>query len=832
MQQQIQRKIFKISTDRFKENNWNINLDYNLAFNLDEIIALFDSQCFRFVEKIIKIHKREDYTKLFMAVIIDKKGDFSRATSKKGIIVNGNCFKRFVGTTGGLKGNTLLFVREDILDELNTKCDCGRNKKVPIVPAKYEAYKALCCSSSAEIISPSKILVVSDCFMKFKDNIIQIDDGIDTDEPVMKYLENVELENNVSDGFNLCTIEFMRKIAEKLGLKYIPSGVCLRNAWLKGMLFPFPIKEFADKYCSGNYIVKDIWGNDCDIRDVEMILTASSLKLWKSYDSIDDYMLKYKENGFEFSVTKVAPEKLEDVRTLNYQYLQSYELTDTDITELCRPTVEWLKNALCGDYKSTLDFLGIDKNTISQNFEQALFLDERFMKDPYVIDKVKRLIRKKIDDAKIGKLLCNGNYQIATGDPFALMQHIFGLEVTGLLKSHEVYSKYWVDKNASEIIAMRSPMTSHNNIRKVKVINNEDVSYWYQYMTTILIVNGCDTFCKAENGEDWDGDANYTTDDKILLKNYRELPAISCIQKTASKVIVTEQDILKSNYNGLGNQVGTITNRVSEMIDLLAEFDTNSEEYKTLSYRVLCGQFFQQNAIDKVKGIISKPMPKSWYDIKHCGTDFERRIVANKKPYFFIYNYVDEKQKYNKYMSQNEIKCKTLFGINLAELLAKQNLSTEEQEFIKYYQDGIKFSLGNSTMNKICRYIESQFNNYTILLKEQSDFDYTFMKTDKRCFKEHKERIEQIYHQYLVKTDYFMKTKFANKLDKDEVLSNQDFLKSEFKKMIDVLEYDEKEVLNIILDLCYSNNRSKKFCWDILGAKIIDNLKVVNDVEC
>ena len=73
----------------------------------------------------------------------------------------------------------------------------------------------------------------------------------------------------------------MKRVAESLGIDYVPSGVCLRNAWLKGMMYPFPIEEFAREINGGQYIVNDICGNPKDLRNIEMILTESSLKLWK-----------------------------------------------------------------------------------------------------------------------------------------------------------------------------------------------------------------------------------------------------------------------------------------------------------------------------------------------------------------------------------------------------------------------------------------------------------------------------------------------------------------------------------------------------------------------
>ena len=85
--------------------------------------------------------------------------------------------------------------------------------------------------------------------------------------------------------------------------------------------------------------------------------------------------------------------------------------------------------------------------------------------DPFVRSKIHQMIKKKINDAKIGVLNCKGNFQIISGDPYGLCQSIFGLEVTGLLKAKEFYSKYWTDRRVNKVVSFRAPMTSHNNIR-------------------------------------------------------------------------------------------------------------------------------------------------------------------------------------------------------------------------------------------------------------------------------------------------------------------------------------------------------------------------------
>ena len=100
-----------------------------------------------------------------------------------------------------------------------------------------------------------------------------------------------------------------------------------------------------------------------------------------------------------------------------------------------------------------------------------------------------------------------------------------------------------------------------------------------------------------------------------------------------------------------GDAIGATTNVITSQICALSNFERDSDEYKTLSYRVLCGQLYQQNCIDKAKGIIAKPMLKYWKsslavrineddseEAKQC-KEFLRRVAVDRKPYFFIYNY-------------------------------------------------------------------------------------------------------------------------------------------------------------------------------------------------
>ena len=831
-----QYEIYKIESDKLKYYGWRIEINKKDAFKHQELVSLFEAQEFRIMANKI-LHKKIseiDFSEIFVQVVLNNKSDFNRVTGKLGVVINGKRYRRFVGTTGGLKNNTLLLCVSDYINELNKYCDCNRNPDIKLVPAKYEAYKALTCSASQSICEPNGILVVKDCITTFFADVISLDDGaVEGDngketEPIRELIKNKQLQNNISDGFNLCTIQYMQRVAESLNIDYIPGGVCLRNAWLKGMLYPFPIYEFIEKYNNGNYFIEDIWGNIQDIRKCEMIVTESSLKLWNAYPNIESYVNSYRECGYEFAVTKISPHVLDEKRELNYQYLQSYEFTDEDIKGLCDPTIDFLKKSMCGDYEATVNFLGINENTDVNSWQRALYTSEYMMGDPYIIDTTHRFLKKKINDAKIGKLFVDGNYQIASGDPFALMQSICGLEVTGLLKADECYSKFWCDKFEDEVVIFRSPMTSHNNIRKCYVNSSDECKYWYQYMDTIMIINGWDSFCMAENGCDFDADILFSTNNYYLKKRYRYLPAIECVQRNTSKVIITEENVKITNKNGMGNKVGTITNYVTSMMDVQAKFPKGSEQYNILEYRIECGQLYQQAELDKIKGIVASPMPKTWYNLKACkDNEFLRELCAYRKPYFMIYIYDETKRLYKNYIKESNAKCYTLFGCTIDELYTTTSITDDQKEFLRWYEIKMPVGTNSCSMNKICRYVESQLDGYKIELRNSSTFDYNILKKKRRCTEEHRNKLRELEEYYRECISEFKKKKLV--LDKFDMNHNRSFLCKRIKALAKNICPNDDERLNIILDITYGYKGNRQFCWDCIGDLIIKRLEELED---
>lgn len=782
-------------------------------------------------QELDEIQFKPDY----MCLIIDREKDYYRAC--KGFTINGMRYKRLLGTNGGVKTGTIVFMAERHIDEIRRRIDNGRDMEMPLVPAKLEAYKALTCSASIPVSMPKGILVVSDCETEFLSDVIYLSDEQEG-EPVMEERKQVPVGLTESDGYGLMLPSLAQRWSEELGLDYMVSGVNTRFSWEKGMVFTFDFLDFAEKV-AGGYIVQDAWGNDVDIRRVELVLTTSMLKLWDSYESLDEYLANCAENHYTFGIAKTCPKELESERTLNYQFIQSYDLSDEDVEELIRPTMEEIREVLSKDTAKTVLFLkGIGLNEqnvhrLEDNFAKAIMIEPEIVHDPYVQNAIYQMIRNRINEAKVGVLNVHGNYSIVCGDPYSLCQHIFGLEVTGLLKAGEIYNHYWNQQGAEKLACFRAPMTCHSNIRLVYPNRTEEARYWYQYLTACTLFNSWDTAAHALNGMDKDGDLVMLTDNSVLVGRLRPLPALMCVQRKAAKVLVTEEDAIKSNIDSFGDDIGKTTNWITSMFDVQSRFPKGSREYETLDYRIKCGQLYQQNAIDKAKGIISKPMPRSWHDRHAVGLieDPEERrfyasIVADKKPYFMRYIYPALMRQYNTYIKSTNKNAMREFHMTVDELqaAAPDDLTPGQREFLKYYKSRMPVGTDNCVMNRICRRFEQVFDGCVGRHNSAVKFDYEIMKSGAEYTRSQYNAILKLYESYNRHLQNY--AVFANyeRVDEYESFAKMSEMRSEFLKECAEVCPNEETLCDIVLDICYQRNSTKRFAWEICGGQIIRNL--------
>lgn len=880
-QQTCQKFVFKIHTKRLVEAKWDLTLPLDEARRNHEIISLADSTVLRWIDELngvtdaeakarsikrrIKMLRNEPsclenrreirrlYTELdavqfkpdYMCLVVDKKNDYRRACSPKGFKINGITYRRLVGTTGGVKNSTIVFVSDRLVGEIRKRIDNGRNKGMEFIPAKLEAYRALACSASIPVTDPDGILVVDDCYTHFKDHVIILDDGV-SGEPTMVEDPEHDCELCASDGFGLISYDLAQQWSEDLKLPSTASGFCVRNAFCKGMLFPFPFREFAKKVAKQN-MVKDAFGDYKDINRVQMILTTSMLKLYDSYHSADDCFENCQENHYHFSVTKTCELELDEERNLNYQFIQSYNLTNDEIRELVKPTLDEIKGAMGGDWRDVLLYLrgnGMRDdpnyiNSLENDYIKALMIEPEMINDPYVQNRIRFFIKKRISQAKTGVVKVRGNFQVLSGDPYALCQSMFRMPVTGLLKSGEAYSRFWNDRDVKRVACFRAPMSQMANIRCMDINSSDECKNWYRYMKTVFILNVWDNTDAALNGADNDGDLCFSTDNHILIDKWVDEPTVLCVQKKGEKKIPTEEDFISSNINGFGDDIGKITNRITTMFDVRSKFEPGSREYEELTYRIKCGQLYQQASIDRIKGISTTPMPQYWYDNKACvvkeddnpdvveDKKFWARICAWRKPYFMSYIYPSQMKDYKKYVAAacKRIKWEGFDGLD--EMMKKEVKNDVDEVVIQYYLYRMPVGVNSCTMNRLCWIIEDELEEFEDDLKKKRKFDYDSLKSGDEYKNSQYYGIRPIFKEYLryARTNSVIdNSNTKNKetgADRIEKLNfyNENMLRTMHQKCS-----DDNILCDILLDLCKKNASSVSIVWALFPDIIIKRL--------
>ena len=859
--------VLKITTTMLKRAKWNLSITLDEARRNDAAVTLSESQVLRWIDhlrgslavvsatpssslsaqqpkasakiaelrrRIASIRRQEASTKNrneikrlykeidelrykpeYLLLVVEKLPDYRRAC--KGFTVNGVKYTRLVGTNGGVKTKTIVFVSEGLAPALRRRMDNGRDMTASHVPAKLEAYKALACSATTTVSMPHGILVVPDCEMEFIEDIIEISDS-ECGEPKLEYVDGATVKLNESDGYGLMCPALAARWSGELGLGYVSGGFNTRFSFEKGMVFAFDFHRFADEV-AGVGRVQDIWGNEVDVADVELILTASMLKLWSSYESCEHYLRCCAENNYSFCVTKACPEKLESWRNTNYQFLQSYELDDRDIDELIQPTVDRIRDVIHGDWRKTVLFLGGGRQHGNENTMcTALSIDPRMHDDPFIREKVLRLIHGEIDDAKIGAVGVHGNYSIVSGDPYSLCQSIFGLPVTGLLRAGEIYNQYWADLAVPRAVVFRAPMTCHNNVRTASIADRPEIRSWYAHIPACTVINSWDSMAHALNGMDKDGDMVFITNNPVLLRRTRPTRTILCAQRVAEKTRPTEENLVQSNINGFGDDIGKITNRITAMFDVRSRFPPGSAEYEELSYRIMCGQHFQQCAIDKTKGIQSGPMPKHWYDRRAADEmydedlrEFNLRIVASKKPYFMRYIYPNLMREYNAYVKSTNGKSVMEFRRSVNELAG----AGDEQGSFRHYTDILSpVSSLDCVTNKICRRVEGVFSDNVALVRG-GEFDAGILKSGAAYSKTHFRAVKAVYEDF---RKYWQAEAIVAKQVRrtgDEIYGKKVIANPYFRSLCYGVCSNEDTLLDILVDLCYTTNASKQFVWDM-----------------
>lgn len=880
----------KFSSSRLKKYNYDVTMTFNEGKRTEEIVALADNQILRSIRDIRKIDfdkkiidelyeernslKKGKLTKNklkkiniiqerinhllyipdYITVVIDHKSHYEHIF-KNGIKFNGSIYKRLSCSASQARVSTVVLCNTEIIDELKDRLNNGRNVNKKFSPSKFNAYFGLYGSSTSLVREP-KFIVVPDFinYDRFKTNYV-IETDWDKDDIIEE--REIELEMNRTDGMGLISPNLAKLWAEDLELDYVPSQFCIRQSFIKGMVCVFDIHKFCEEKNNGNYIVNTIYKDEngnpikADLRNYDLILSESQFKLWDSYNSIEEYINNYRKNKLYWGVTQFTPKKAKDALKLNYQFIQTLDLDKNDIKELSKQFVDWISGVSYDNIGYMLLFLlGVNNDERKINnflrssdnyWLKSLIINKELRNDKFIKNKIYNLIKKQIKNGCLGNIYVDGNFQVIVSDPYGFMQHVCGLEVTGLLKKDEFYSNYWNEKGVKVIDSMRSPMTYRSEHVILNLRKDEETEKWYRYCKLGIILNYHGHECVNYSGSDFDFDILATSSNKTMINGvYGNDMTVYYEPPKPEKINFTEYDLYKSDTFAFGSIIGSITNKSTSAYALLPiienKFGKNSKEYNILESRLLQCCKAQSAQIDKTKiGREVKGIPNIWIEKQRIESEdtqekikekwMYNEILLTKYPYFFKHLYKEANDKYKSYTEKYKKLCIRKLGINFETLMSLKNPNREQEDFIDGYYNYMPLIYSDSPMNLLCRHIENVDFEILNKIKISGENIYKIYRNNKISYtKDDYDLINNKFKEYIKSKEKETVNYYLNQNNNENSLKDDYF---DIKNKMFDLKNNIDIIINCLIDYYYleNPNSSKEMLWKVYGENIYKNVK-------
>lgn len=637
-------------------------------------------------------------------------------------------YKMLYRSTGKAKKGSCMFICDRLYKSAINFLYMGiklPQNNAPIV--EVSAYAPLVSSTiiGKIKINPKNILILKDVDRTFNTNVV----SVETDENrhcIAKHIDNYTLKNTLFDGQALID----NSIFPEWGNGYI----LLRHHFCKMAAFNTNIQLFFKDYFGDDYYtatVKDMFGNEHYVKDIELITTENAMK-WIKFDKSYDYWCeKVYENNCMFGIVKTAHEsKFGDVQRMSYQMVNS--LDEQIMESVVKQSVDYV-NILKQDNNVFLKYLDKNKN-FSNDYEVLIALCEQnpdFTRSTYFRRRKRKIIENYVLNMKSGKLLQNAENLVIVGSPYAMLLYA----ATGNENEVDKDDTFYIEKgtiqcyterfNSGEYLAFfRSPFNSRNNLTYLHNVWHKKLEKYFRFGRQIVAVNMIGTdFQDRNNGSDQDSDSGYTTNQIDIVKHaktcYKKYPTIiNNIPKDKNIYKKTMEDYARID-NGLANSQLDI-GESSNLAQIAQTYSYNFSSPKYLDYICILS-VLAQVAIDNAKRKFDIDLSK---EIKRIKNDLD--IKKHKYPSFWTI----VKKDFNKKNINENLICPMnyLYNLDLSEFHNQESTLPMSHFFNKYELE---------SNIRTCRKVENLISKYSIKLYKHNtnetpkdDEDYFLLRAD------------------------------------------------------------------------------------------------------
>lgn len=670
-------------------------------------------------------HSKEDIRKIFY----NDGVNVEYITRKKnGDIVKREMihYKMLYRSTGKAKKGSCMFICDRLYKKAIKFLYMGiklPKKNSPIV--EISAYAPLISSAIVGKIkiNPKNILILKDVDRYFNTKVV----AIKTDEQKQCYAEhinNYKLKNTLFDGQALID----SAIFPSWGNGY----VLLRHHFCKMAAFSTNIQQFFKDYFKDDYYsatVKDMFGNEHYVKDIELITTDNAMK-WLKFDISYDYWCeRVYENNCMFGIVKTAHEsKLGEVQRMSYQMVNC--LDNSIMENVVKESVEYI-NKLKQNDDFFLKYLEQNKN-FSNDFEVLIALcnqNRDFLRSSYFRRRRRKIIETYVLNMKSGKIIQNAENLVVVGSPYAMLLYA----ASGKEESVDDDDTFFVEPgtiqcyterfNSGEYLAFfRSPFNSQNNLTYLHNTYHRNLEKYFNLGRQCIAINMNGTDAQdRNNGMDMDSDSGYTTNQPDIVEH-----AKNCYSNSPTIVNLIPRDTKK--YNRTMDDYAMIDNNLansqldiglsSNLAQIARTYSCNYNDKKFIDY-VCILSVLAQVAIDNAKRRFDIDLSN---EIKRIQNDLD--LKTNLYPSFWLLI----KKNFNKKNINEDLSCPMnyLYNLDLSEFHHSSSTLPMSYFFKKY-------DMANNI--RTCKKVEELISKYSITLYERNlnnseSEDYLLLRKD------------------------------------------------------------------------------------------------------
>ena len=472
----------------------------------------------------------------------------------------------------------LSFLREDVYQQVRRRIqmdmtigDCQLSK--------LYAYNGLMLSSGARldgigIDKPHRVIVVDNPVVTARDvPVITVeDDG--TQNSTRKY-HRVERRTDVPitcfDGEGLISKQYAKIVDRALCGGTVHTSFQIRLPYIKGMVHQVDFQEILG--LCGQEVIRDIWGHEHRVKDVDIILTKSMFKgfgwLRDSGMTWENYWDAFRRYRHALYITNVSRVKPETHTELNYQFLNTVSIREEEFRPRDLPDVwdhspeedkrNWLTKQTEAAYYNfranrtfqqeyflkRMDRWGIlpFRKSREHLLGEILRKNPRMIGEPIYQRELDNKAKQILKDYAVGRLIVAGDNRYLSGD---LMDFIsFLLESVPKKKRNKAY--YEVTKSFRfKTSAFYAPGAAYEHgdactlLRNPHIARNEELQlsfydakkeklqmrhYYFRHLTDLVMVDSTMLAAERLGSADYDGDMIKTIADPILnecvRRNYK-----------------------------------------------------------------------------------------------------------------------------------------------------------------------------------------------------------------------------------------------------------------------------------------------------------------------